>query len=126
MVHFCYKAVILNTRFKYSHFRTPISMKIKYRKELISILLSLSTVNGDFTEWTLWGLCSMNCGKGISTRSRTCKGPKCGGTPCDPKALTKEVKTCYQECPGMYLSIFILLGSHVFTWSEIKVRNLAL
>jgi len=57
-------------------------------------------VNGGFTEWSTWTQCSANCGKGTSSRIRTCTAPKqrCGGTPCDPKAQTKETKECSGKC----------------------------
>ena len=59
-------------------------------------------MNGRFTEWSAWTKCSLNCGKGVSTRVRTCTAPKrrCGGAPCDPTASTNEIKECSGKCLG--------------------------
>jgi len=64
--------------------------------------LDREPVNGNFTEWSAWSPCSMNCGKGKTTRFRTCTAPKprCGGLPCDTKVLTKEAGECSPKCPG--------------------------
>ena len=72
----------------------------------MKFVFSFATVNGNFTEWSAWSPCSMNCGKGKTTRFRTCTAPKprCGGLPCDTKVLTKEAGECSPKCPGIYFA----------------------
>ncbi|XP_069477830.1 adhesion G protein-coupled receptor B1 isoform X4 [Ambystoma mexicanum] len=47
-------------------------------------------VNGTWDEWSPWSLCSSTCGRGFRDRTRTCKPPQYGGSPCDgPEKQTK-------------------------------------
>merc|ERR1712236_130756 len=57
-------------------------------------------VDGDFGEWSEWGICSRTCGTGSSHRSRLCNSPApaFGGEPC--LGEYQESATCNsQECP---------------------------
>ncbi|XP_045160489.2 SCO-spondin-like [Mercenaria mercenaria] len=58
------------------------------------------SVDGGFTEWTVWTDCSVTCGDGEQTRSRTCTNPEPqnGGTDC--VGDTQESQTCnLASCP---------------------------
>ncbi|XP_048580774.1 uncharacterized protein LOC5507168 isoform X2 [Nematostella vectensis] len=58
-------------------------------------------VNGGWSEWTSWSDCTRVCGKGTSTRKRSCTNPKpaWGGSDCIGKVV--ETKSCgTDKCDG--------------------------
>lgn len=59
-------------------------------------------VNGNFTLWTGWSVCSKSCGFGIRTRYRNCTNPPplFGGSDC--LGELHQVKECENAtvCPG--------------------------
>ena len=60
-------------------------------------------VNGGYSDWKLYSVCSKTCGGGVKTRKRTCTNPPPanGGKDCSglgPDSTTKECSK--QECPG--------------------------
>ncbi|RDD36819.1 SCO-spondin, partial [Trichoplax sp. H2] len=58
-------------------------------------------VDGNWTRWTDWGVCSVTCGTGIRRRYRTCENPqpKNGGKICGGHSV--ETGVCKMaECPG--------------------------
>ncbi|XP_060537689.1 adhesion G protein-coupled receptor B1-like, partial [Pantherophis guttatus] len=47
-------------------------------------------VHGTWDEWSPWSLCSSTCGRGYRDRTRICKPPQFGGSPCEgPEKQTK-------------------------------------
>ena len=58
-------------------------------------------VNGGFSQWSKWSICSAKCGKGERTRTRLCDSPApmYGGADCVGELIQSEV--CYAEvhCP---------------------------
>ena len=69
--------------------------------------LSLTTADGNWTTWSNWTDCSVTCGRGASSRSRTCTDPQPnGGMNCSGNAF--ESQTCRkQPCAvGKYLFLF--------------------
>lgn len=63
--------------------------------------LCLFTVDGNWSEWSVWEECSRTCGQGNRTRVRTCTDPPArdGGRLCEGKAV--EVIMCsVRPCPG--------------------------
>ena len=65
------------------------------------VVISYS-VNGGWTTWGNWNKCSVTCGGGTQTRSRSCTNPPAvhGGKPC--VGLKKMTQDCNKDvfCPG--------------------------
>ena len=61
-------------------------------------MLFLSTVNGNYTQWTMWTACDKSCGNGTRTRSRTCSNPApaFGGKTCLDQGLGDDTED--EEC----------------------------
>lgn len=58
-------------------------------------------VDGEWSSWGTWSVCSVSCGGGITRRYRQCSdpAPANGGDDCEGPAL--EVETCYTDpCPS--------------------------
>ena len=75
-----------------------MGMVIRY-----NFLCSLLVVNGGYSEWKPYGVCSKTCGGGVQIRERTCTNPlpTNGGEDCSglgPNNTTRECNN--QECPG--------------------------
>ncbi|CAG2204537.1 unnamed protein product [Mytilus edulis] len=61
-------------------------------------------VNGDWTDWQVWSVCSSSCGSGIRKRTRLCDNPppSYGGRLCNGNTL--DLGSCNTHaCPGMYI-----------------------
>ena len=59
------------------------------------------SVNGGWSDWTLWGPCDRSCGTGSSIRYRECNSPKPsnGGAACS--GSREQSKPCnIDPCPG--------------------------
>ena len=55
-------------------------------------------VDGSWNNWNVWGICSVTCGGGTRSRSRTCNPPRHGGRPCNGQSA--ETSSCsFQGCP---------------------------
>ncbi|XP_076098251.1 SCO-spondin-like [Mytilus galloprovincialis] len=55
-------------------------------------------LDGIFSEWSDWFLCSATCGGGEQSRNRTCTGPYYGGAPCEGRY--NDSQSCNgHECP---------------------------
>ena len=66
-------------------------------------LLLCVTVNGGWTEWTLWTTCTKTCGSGSTMRNRTCTNPSTtyGGMDC--KGTGDELILCNtNRCLGEF------------------------
>ena len=95
---------------------------IALRYVVISLVLHLNSnsimitvqVNGGWSIWSGWAPCSVSCGDGKHSRSRTCNKPTPanGGRQCVGKAT--ESKTCRPRlCAGMYVSWIYYISSPV-------------
>ncbi|KAJ8319985.1 hypothetical protein KUTeg_001572 [Tegillarca granosa] len=68
-------------------------------REQISCELDPCPIDGGFSRWSDWSVCSATCGRGISTRTRSCDSPapQYGGQDCNGER--EEQKQCMiQEC----------------------------
>ena len=62
----------------------------------------LFSVNGGWTDWSLWSSCNASCGSGQLTRQRFCSNPQPAndGSNCSGEAI--EHKSCQlMVCPGI-------------------------
>ena len=71
------------------------------------LMFSFGIVNGGYSDWKPYGVCSKTCGGGVQTRERTCTNPmpSNGGKNCSglgPENTTRECKN--QECPGKIIN----------------------
>ena len=60
------------------------------------------TVDGGYTEWSVWSNCTKDCGEGIQTRYRLCENPPPGryGKDCYRFGANQESKPCFLKiCP---------------------------
>ena len=63
---------------------------------------STGPVNGTWSQWSQFTLCSKTCGGGVRTRTRSCNNPPSlrGGLPC--VGLPVDCEDCNENaCPGM-------------------------
>ncbi|XP_020628230.1 ectin-like [Orbicella faveolata] len=51
-------------------------------------------VNGGFTQWSEYSECSVTCGKGVQTRTRTCTNPPPSGGGKNYGKITQQTKKC--------------------------------
>ena len=60
------------------------------------------TIEGGYTEWSVWTNCSKECGEGVQTRYRSCANPPPGkyGKDCYRFGNDKDSKPCFLKiCP---------------------------
>ena len=78
-------------------------------------------IDGNYTEWSKWSDCSVTCGGGKQTRSRTCTNPhpKHGGKNCDELGPASETQECNPDPCREYIVVLpeinILSQGFVFT-----------
>jgi hypothetical protein len=62
----------------------------------------LFTVDGEWSVWSDWSMCSRTCDRGTKYRQRRCQQPRHGGATC--RGDNKQIMDCYQEpCYGNQL-----------------------
>ncbi len=67
--------------------------------------------DGGWSRWTEWEICSVSCGGGTQTQSRTCTAPtpNFGGKDCVGEATGSEI-CAENNCPvGNYYVCFLLI-----------------
>ena len=110
-------------RLKYPHARIPTSTNSDKRSKLwglsvfcLFVFLSVTGVDGGYSEWSSWSKCSATCGGGVSWSHRTCTkpSPSGDGKSCKEQNLgpDKKSKECNtQKCGKMtfhyYMKYFI-------------------
>ena len=82
-----------------------------------------STVDGNWTDWGYWEVCSVTCGGGVQSRTRTCTNPSphFGGRDCVGENV--EERSCNDNpCPSKYFWLFYVslftVCYHVFTFQD--------
>lgn len=80
------------------------------------------SVDGNYSEWSEFMQCSVTCGKGVQTRSRSCINPppQHGGKNCSAFGPPVETKECnLKECPSKNLC-FQFVIFYLFNMMKIK------
>ena len=64
---------------------------------------SCYAVDGGWSIWTNWTMCTTSCGEGLQTRSRQCDNPvpRHGGRPCEGLELESAPCIVRSICPGV-------------------------
>ena len=87
-------------------------------------LFSLS-VDGGYSEWTAWSSCSLTCGTGIQSRSRSCTNPppSNGGRSCSRLGQAIQYDRCNtQPCPGSPIENKAFVIVFIFLTAELLMR----
>ena len=77
----------------------------KSKKQSENIVTNFFIDDGGYSAWGGWSQCSVTCGVGRQSRSRTCTNPapSPGGKDCSQLGLEKENRNCTNGgCPGNY------------------------
>ncbi|KAH3854729.1 hypothetical protein DPMN_097278 [Dreissena polymorpha] len=72
-------------------------------------------IDGYWTEWTEWSVCSLTCDSGTRDRSRSCIEPKYGGKDCEVGDYIQSELCNTQACP---------IDSYWTEWTEWNVCTL--
>ena len=78
----------------------------------LSTTFTLLLVDGGYSLWSSWTVCSQSCDGGVQTRSRTCTKPKPahGGLLCSQQRLgpATQLRNCNTRirCPGNIIAIY--------------------
>ncbi|KAL9968596.1 hypothetical protein ACROYT_G020705 [Oculina patagonica] len=71
------------------------------------ILAETCSVDGGFSPWSSWSECSVTCGDGYQTRTRTCTNPPPQGNGNDCEGDREESRQCNDgPCPARDLGLF--------------------
>ena len=75
----------------------------------------LVSVDGGWSEWTVWTDCSVTCGTGSQSRSRTCNNPVpvSNGLDCDGELTDTQVCTAF-PCDGTFASVSLYYSCFIF------------
>ena len=94
--------------------------QVTFCREMFSLfdhLTLLLSVEGGYSSWGTWSMCSRSCGIGYQLRSRTCTNPapKYGGRTCYQQrrlGQARESRRCNTNvnCPGNKITISIFHG----------------
>jgi len=80
---------------------------------LTDFVFMLSSVNGGYSEWSIWTGCSVTCGDGTKSRGRICDNPEPqhGGLDCSEQPElgndTETVSCTMSPCPGKEYTCFL-------------------
>ena len=76
---------------KHGHLRNDCALKY-----LFCILTAIEQIEGNYTEWASWSVCSSTCGGGSQARSRTCTNPapQDGGKNCTELGPVDQTQDC--------------------------------
>ncbi|KAI0220953.1 Thrombospondin-1, partial [Lamellibrachia satsuma] len=66
------------------------------------VCFSCLSVNGGWSDWSAWGACSVTCGGGYKTRTRSCSNPSPSGGGRQCVGDGTEIQSCIgQFCPSV-------------------------
>ena len=68
----------------------------------VTCFFSFIEVDGGYSAWSMWSMCSATCGEGVKLRSRICNSPspRKGGKNCASLGSNYETMTCNEAvCP---------------------------
>ena len=67
---------------------------------------NLFVVDGGWTDWAVWGACSVTCGPGLKVRTRSCTNPEPlnGGALC--VGVNQESEICTDSPIGKQRNVF--------------------
>ena len=88
---------VINTFYTYK----SIVVIIIIESHIVSLI-----VDGGWSEWSDWSQCTVSCGNGTRTRSRTCNNPtpQHNGKPCE--GPSQDVELCsLGHCPGKKVTV---------------------
>ena len=83
----------------------------------------IPAVDGNWSVWSSWGTCSVSCGGGTETKTRTCDdpAPTYGGKPCvgDPS----EDQNCNPSpCQSNYFILFEILYEYNYRLLYLPIK----
>ena len=67
--------------------------------------LKSNLANGKWSSWSSYGSCSVTCGSGVKSRSRTCTNPAPSGGGSTCSGSSQQTAACVTvSCPGIHKS----------------------
>ena len=72
--------------------------------------MCIIVVDGGWSKWSNWGKCSVSCGVGLQSRSRSCTNPAPHNAGRHCIGQNFDVKLCYLHlCLGTYISVYYVI-----------------
>ena len=81
------------------------------------VVFMLFVVDGGYTEWGSWSVCSVTCGSGMISRRRECINPRPANNGSDCLGLPEEIHYCTapELCPGLMFVACSFSCSFIFS-----------
>ncbi len=86
-------------------------------------LYIFSSVDGGYTEWSVWSTCTLTCVSGTQTRTRQCTNPEplYGGALCSGDSSANQA--CNEvDCPSKLISPTIDFNLFLYKMSNIAIQ----